>query len=308
VCAEPAIRYIAKHFTGCTISLLTTFPEVFSHLNKIEKIYDVNQGNPNWDKYFVLDCYYAAEALHSEFVHNFNMAIPDYIATCLLKGQLPVSDRNIVQIPTETERRSVPPRQVVIHAGRHWPSKTFPKYWWDEILSLLMLNRIQPTLIGANIDDKKRGTVDVDPTGCLDLRDKLTVRQSVAVLQQASVVITNDSAPLHMAASGDAWIGFMSTVRHPDYVSHWRPNENGRNVWAYKMHDFAKGRMWSGSDTSPLKNGAKYDVIDQATLCSWLPSPNDVVDWTLERLDEENAKQNLKTRFEKTSAFATDRN
>lgn len=285
VCAEPTIRFAIKNFTGCEVSILTPFPELFVHLKSgLKKILNTKSGSPVWDDYFVLDCYYAAEALHSEFVQNFNMSIPDYIATCVLKGQLPVSDRNITLKPTAIEEASVPPMQVVIHPGRHWVSKTFPKAWYDQITDGLLLNKVQVAFIGADMKDSDRGTVDVRTTGCIDLRNKLNVRQSISVLQRAKVVLTNDSAPLHMAASGNAWIGFVSTVRHPDFVSHWRPNKDGKNEWAFKMHDFSKGRMWADTDTSPIRNGSKYDIIDQPTLNSWLPKPDDVVDWVLEKL------------------------
>jgi ADP-heptose:LPS heptosyltransferase len=219
-------------------------------------------------------------------MHNFNMAIPDYIATCLFKGQVPVQDRNIVLKPVLNELSLVmhPKRQVVIHPGRHWVTKTFPKDWWDEVISEFILNRVQPTLIGANLDDNKRGTVDVNATGCMDLRDKLSIMESVELLQHASVVLTNDSAPLHMAASGNAWIGFFSTVRHPDFTMHWRPTPMGENQFGYKMQDLAKGCIYQTTDVSPARNGAKYDVIDQPTLRSWLPDPADVVKWALDRL------------------------
>lgn len=286
VCAEPAIRYVAKNFVGCDISIVTPFPELYRHI-PLKKAYNPNVEKPDWDKYYVLECYHSADALQSEFVHNFNMAIEDYIAVCLIKGQLPVTDRNIILEPTEIERKSIPPQQVVIHAGKHWVSKSFPKWWWDNVIVELVAKGVQPTLIGADMEGGKRGTVDVDTTGCLDLRNKLSVMQSVAVLQDAQVVLSNDSAPYHMAASGDAWIGVLSTVRHFDFIGHWRSVEQefgGHNLWNFKTENLALGQMWKNSDTSPAKNGAKYDVIDQATLISWLPEPEQVVEWTMGKL------------------------
>ena len=190
VCAEPAIRYACEAFNGCTISLVTPFPDLFMHL-PIVKFYGLKENKPDWDKYNVLRCYYDATELQSEFVHNFNMAIGDYIATCLFKGQIPVADRDIrVQGIQPSERQD-----VVVHAGRHWVSKTFPKHWWDEVLAMLIDSGVRPCLIGAKIDDGRRGYVDVDPEGCLDLRDKLSIQESLGILQTAGVVLTNDSAP-----------------------------------------------------------------------------------------------------------------
>src|ERR1700727_3950443 len=145
VCAEPAIRFAALNFKGCEVSIVTPFPDLYRHI-PLKKVYNRKEGNPDWDQYNVLQCYHDAEALQSEFVHNFNMAIGDYIAVCLFKGQIPVRDRNIVLSPLALEQW--PKQRVVIHAGKHWVSKTFPKYWWDEVVSRLIANDIEPTLIG----------------------------------------------------------------------------------------------------------------------------------------------------------------
>jgi hypothetical protein len=108
--------------------------------------------------------------------------------------------------------------------------------------------------------------------------------QSVSALQSAKVVLTNDSAPYHMAASGSAHIGVFSTVRHIDFIGHWRPDESNQNRWNHKIENLAHGSMWNEADVSPARNGAKYDVIDHATLMSWLPEPEFVVHWTLKKL------------------------
>jgi ADP-heptose:LPS heptosyltransferase len=288
ICSEPAIRYAKKHFKGSNISIITPFPEVFRHIG-FHDLFDLNlERKPEWHNYFVMECYHSADALQSEFVHNFNMAIEDYICVSLFKGMIPVADRNIVIRPSAIERDYVKSQQIVIHAGKHWISKTFPKRWWDKVISTLHNAGISPTLIGAKVDDGKRGYVEVDSSKCLDLRDKLTVMESAAVLQRAQIVLTNDSAPLHMAASGDAFIGFLSTVRHPDFVGHWRPDSSGKNTWMHKMENLSRGHLWQDSDVSPTKNGGKYDVIDFETMMTWLPEPETVATWALGKLSGRN--------------------
>lgn len=292
ICSEPAIRFARQHFSGCEISIVTNFPEVFRHI-PFKKVFNCKKDEkPNWPDYHVFECYHAAEALQSEFVHNFNMAIDDYIAVSLFKGQVPVKDRNIVLVPTQLEEHSFPPQDVVIHAGKHWMSKTFPKKWWDLVIHHLLASGIQPALIGAKLEDGKRAYVEVDATHCVDLRDKLTVMQSVSVLQRAKVVLTNDSAPYHMACSGNGkrldgpTIGVFSTVRHPDFIGHWRPDLLGNNRWNLGVENLAKGCMWQESDVTPTRNGGKYDVVAYETLMSWLPEPVEVKDWVLSKLSK----------------------
>ena len=95
VCAEPAIRFAVKNFKDCAVSLVTPYPELFTHLELRQVLNQKTEKNINWDAYHVLRCYYGADEMQSEFVQNFNMSIPDYIATCLFKGQIPVEDRDI---------------------------------------------------------------------------------------------------------------------------------------------------------------------------------------------------------------------
>jgi hypothetical protein len=289
ICAEPAIRFAQKNFEGSTISLTTPFPDLYRHIPNIKKIYNVAKGEkPNWDDYYVFECYHAAEALQSEFVHNFNMAIEDYISVSLFKGMIPVKDRNIVLCPTELESQAFPPQEVVIHAGKHWVAKSFPKKWWDEVISELFELGITPTLVGARVDDGKRGYVEVNSEGCVDLRDKLSIMQSVAVLQRAKVVLTNDSAPYHMACStkgeiAESYVGVFSTIRNFDFIGHWRPSDFG-NQWNHRVENLAKGQMWQDTDVTPARNGGKYDVCNYETIMSWLPSPEFVAAWVQQKL------------------------
>ena len=259
--------------------------------DRVHLFYVQKDENPHWPDYHVLECYHAAEALQSEFVHNFNMAIEDYICVSLFKGMIPVADRNIILKPNILERNSMPPQKVVIHAGKHWISKTFPKVWWDEVISQLVGHGLTPCLIGAKLEDGKRAYVDVDSSRCLDLRDKLTVMQSVALLQQAGVVLSNDSAPYHMACSGDGerldgpHVGVFSTVRHFDFIGHWRPDKSGINRWCLGVEDLSHGSLWENDHVDPSRNGGKYDVVDYATLMSFLPTPKSVGEWVKIKLN-----------------------
>ena len=67
----------------------------------------------------------------------------------------------------------------------------------------------------------------------------------------------------------------------------------GKNVWCHRTEDLALGCMWNRQDTSPARNGAKYDVIDYDTLLSWLPTPASVVEWTLAKLDRAKVNRRL---------------
>lgn len=280
ICAEPTLRYAFKKFKDCNISLASEHPELFSHL-PWKNVYDLKKHQPFWDKYFVFETITSPNSdLTWQFFSHCLVNCVDFPSLCALRSQLPVEDRQIILTPGTPENLFIPhDYHVFIHAGKHWPSKTFPKDWWDAVLYGLIKKGLTPVLIGADTDDN-RGTVDVNPEGCLDLRNKISINDSIWLLQKAKVLLTNDSAPLHMAASGEAWIGYIATCKHPDYITHWR---NG--VWQWREENLGLGGMWDLADYCPnSKQEITVDKIDEATLRTWLPEPEKVVQWTLSKL------------------------
>lgn len=283
ICAEPTIRYAIKAFKDCTVSLASEHPELFAHL-PLKKVYDLKEYQPLWYKYFVFDTIVPPSHMMWEYVNHMLTNCVDFPSLCALRCQLPVSDKQIImhpKAPKELELHQAVNfnKSVFVHPGRHWQSKTFPKDWWDAVLTGLFNEAVIPIVIGANTDDN-RGTVDVNTINCVDLRNKLSITDCTWLLQRATVLITNDSAPLHMAASGDAWIGFIATCKHPDLISHWR---NGQ--WSWREKNLGKGGLWDVVSHCPNKNEeVTAEKVDEELLRSWLPEPEEVVSWTLEKL------------------------
>jgi ADP-heptose:LPS heptosyltransferase len=284
IVAEPAIRWAIENFDGFEFSVETWFPELFQHLG-LKKIYNTTKERADKTQYHVFKSMYPTPELVSEFVRYAGMQRVDYCAMALWGRQLPIEDRQIRLAPTLKDMQIIPALQVnrstvVLHPGRTWQTRTMPKDWWDPIVKSLVSRGLRPLIIGAEWTDGKRGTVPIEVEGCLDVRGKLSMLETVAVLQGAGVVLTNDSAPLHMAASGDAWIGFLSTVNEPFCITHWRDGK-----WGHKMHDFAKGGMYQVKKTYPDTRDALFmNEIDDSIFRSWLPSTEEIVEWTMEKL------------------------
>lgn len=284
ICAEPTLRYAFKTFKNCEISLASEQPDLFMHL-PFKDVINLKKHRPIEENYLVFETITSpGKDLTWQFVSHCLTNCVDFPSICALRMQLPTADKEIIMHPPEPKDLKIAQlgarmRTVYVHPGRHWPSKTFPKDWWDAVLAGLSKAGIEPILIGGDTDDN-RGTVDVSTDGCLDLRNKIGITDSVWLLQRGTVLLTNDSAPLHMAASGDAWIGFVATCKHPDYIGHWR---NGK--WLYKEHNFGKGGMWELTDHVPNKEEeVTVEFVNEEVLRSWLPEPQEVVKWTLEKL------------------------
>ncbi len=294
ICAEPTLRHALKKFPNCKVSLASEQPQLFRHL-KFDETFDLKRVQPLWDKYL---CFRTieeqAKSLHAEFIGHLLTNCVDYVSICALRCMLPVAEREVKLEPSEEVRDAVADSVdlsqplVAVHAGKHWQSKTFPKDWWDAVLGRLIQLGCVPVLVGADTDDN-RSTVDVNTDGCIDLRNALGIMESVALLQQVGVLLTNDSSPLHMAASGDAWIGFVATCKHPDLISHWRAGQ-----WAWRMKNFGTGGMWDLLDFCPNKGDKESEVsaefVPEETLRSWLPAPDAIAGWAAERQKEWRAE------------------
>jgi len=284
VCAEPTLRYALKMFKGCKISLVSEHPELFTHLN-FHEVFDLKTSKPDYDKYLLFDTITPPDDSNMVwlfFSHMLTNCV-DFPSMCALRLQLPVADKEIClfgeepkDLPDEIKHRII--NGVIVHPGRHWQSKTFPKQFWDTVLAGLKSQKITPIIIGGDADDN-RGTVNVDTSDCIDLRNKLTLQESIWALKRAAVLLTNDSAPLHMAASGDAFIGFIATCKHPDLISHWRNGE-----WSWREKNFGKGGIWDTVDFCPNK-GEKVEAefVAPELLKTWLPDPYIMASWAAER-------------------------
>lgn len=283
ICAEPTLRYALKMFKDCEIFLASEAPELFSHLN-FKRVFDLKEEIPNYQRYFVFDTITPPDESNMvwQFFSHMLTNCVDFPSLCSLRLQLPVSEKEIQlngKRPSNLDLSEVIDG-VIVHPGRHWQSKTFPKEFWDRVLYGLRCRGIVPVIIGANADDN-RGTVDVDTTGCVDLRNKLSLVESVWCLQRCQVLLTNDSSPLHMAASGDAWIGYVATCKHPDMITHWR---NGQ--WQYREHNFGKGGIWDVIDFCPNKaQKVEAEFVPPELLLSWLPDPAEMADWAAHKVE-----------------------
>ena len=285
ICAEPTLRYALKTFKGAEISLASECPELFGHL-KFKDVFDLRKVQPHWSRYLAFNTIYPIEHLQWQFMSHMITNCVDYPSLCAFRCQLPVADREVCLRPDtvsqQTAHHVLPSNSVVIHPGRHWPSKTFPKDWWDDVINGIAQAGAVPVIIGADtkVSGGNQGTVDVNPYNAVDLRNKLNVMESVALLQRAKVLITNDSSPLHMAASGDATILYVATCKHPDYITHWR-----RGVWGWRMENMGKGGIWDHQDYLPNKTSRiDVDKVPEELLRSWLPSPEEAVERALAHL------------------------
>lgn len=293
LCSEPTVRYALENFVSAGLAekiyVVTRFPEIFSHLD-VEVIEVAPDGKIELEggrgQYHFLYCGHPEGNLqHMFFTHN-NMLPVDYPALSALRLQLPLKYRP-VQCKVSDTSLEVSSDMVYVHAGAHWKSKRFPTEWWDEVLNQLADCGLIPVLIGGppTEDQSNPGTVNVNPSGCLDLRGKLSIADSAEHLSKAKVLLTNDSFPLHLATIGGAHIGFFATAKSPEYLMHYRHTDDGIQL-GWRMENLARGGAYERT-LLPNAEMNHLSVATQEELAKWLPHPKLVAEW---------AKQNVEKR------------
>lgn len=315
VCAEPVLRWALENYKHVEMSLASHHLPLFRHL-KFKELWDLNNKKkfPEWQKYFVIKTIAEESNLVWEFMNHMLCNSVDYISLNMFRKQLPIESR-IIKLEPESAKiklnfdeldlfdpnTGLPKKPwCLVHAGKHWQVKTFPKDWWDGVLDSLLSRGVTPILIGANSTiansmnkdgtPETVGTVDVDTRGCIDLRNRTSLNDLVWLCQNTKVLLSNDSSPIHIAASGQAWIGFVATVKHPDYLMHWRKEKSvfgddiGEPVYGWRTKDFGKGGVWDIATDCPNNTvPVSVDTVDDETLRSWLPSPEEFAAWAADR-------------------------
>lgn len=260
ICAEPAIRFGMKNFRGVEWHLASRCPSLYKHLSWAS-VTDTRVSEPAWGEYNNFQTVTAPDHMIWEYMSHALMHCVDYSALCMFRMMLPNADKEIQLPDFKTENDLVnlitgPAKKtfVVVHAGRHWPSKTFPKAWWDEVVGKLKRCGFKPVLIGATVT-KDIGYVDVDPTDCVDLRDRLTIPEFIELLKGCSFLLSNDSSPIHAAAAGHAFIGMLASCKHPDFLTHWRLGRFG-----FRTKNLSKDGAWNHLDYSPVRIGDDLQI------------------------------------------------
>lgn len=276
VTAEPTVRFILNQIPEAECSLLCETPEIFSHLDFKSVFTDESQVDLS--KHYVVRNLWNYQSLLSEFLSHVSTHCVDHASIAMLRMQLPTADREI-RLPDFSHADSAineviqsPNDWIVIHAGKHWPSKTVPGEWWGAVIDELR-GDFKVCLIGKQVDENV-GYVDLCRSDCLDLTNALVITELVQLLKGCRYLLTTDSAPIHIAAAGNAFIGFIASPKRPDFLYHWR-----HGTWAWFMKAFNRDGLYNYLPASPIQeNDVRVDKMNHELWKKILPDPKSVAD------------------------------
>lgn len=304
VCAEPVVRYIReKVYPDARIYAISTYPELFSHIRGIT----VSDKPPDIkvDAVYRMDFHPDRTKSHHQNM-IYNLAHPvDYISLQTLKRILPVKDKQI-RLPinplsdprvtaAEVKIFKIWPnfgsqKMVLVHPGTGWESKTFPTSWWQAVIDGLSAMGLEVGIIGRNL--QKAGiTPEVEhsflpvqiPENGIDFRDKLSTLELAVLIKYAPALISNESAPIHIAGAFNNNIILIPTNKHPEHVLPYRHG----SVW-YKAAALYKNAAFEDYQFRPSNAEAESIARLKKPIEYYLPDPQEVIETTYNMIARES--------------------
>jgi ADP-heptose:LPS heptosyltransferase len=291
--SEPAVRFMVK--TLCpneNVVLVTRNPEIFEHLKV--PMYHTDMEVPERHTYLKLQNMGRIEDVFFHFIMPHDTHYADIAALRIMKRTLPIQERNITL--SEGERPTIGAdfpweRAIIVHPGKGWDSKTFPADVWESYIETFIRNGINVVIIGKKIDEKQgyialnmeklEDTASRGPARILDTRDKLDMRELFWVISKCPGLISNDSAPVHIAGAYDNHIGIIATCKHPDYILPYRKG----NPY-YKAVNLEERKLYLENRLPPnYIDSATIDHASEESMRAAAPDPMKVLRWVDTFLD-----------------------
>lgn len=235
ISAEPAIRYIQDIYKDDDLIIVSHYPQVFAHLGiphyqtGEDYIEDAKDRKPLWSLPTV-------DHPAWKVVSHALMNAYDYAALLMTRGTFPEDFPKQTKFGEQyysTKHPKFPysifeksaltdwSRVVLLHPGKGWQSKTFPGDVWESYVKVVRDLDLIPILIGKRISEEQ-GVVEFDTTGAIDLIDKLSLEELIGAISVAPVLISNDSAPIHIAGAFQNYIGLIATCKRPEFILPYR--------------------------------------------------------------------------------------
>ncbi|RYC30483.1 hypothetical protein D3273_18270 [Lichenibacterium minor] len=134
-------------------------------------------------------------------------------------------DRHLAGIPAGR-------RKVVLHPGVTDPNRTWPPQFWQALAEDLVAAGDAVIVVGETRSQDGRSVASLDRPSVLDLTDRLTLDETLALLRRCDILISGDSGPIQLAGASDiAIVGLYSVVAGSNRLPH-RPGDHARRAVA----------------------------------------------------------------------------
>jgi hypothetical protein len=249
--AEPVVREIRRLYPHDHLIVASHWPELFNNLDyEIDEVVDIRKYINPPDVVHAFHTY--SDPTQSDawkYMTHVFMHSTDFSSLHTIRRQLG-PEKKLIQIKyTGEEAFSMREKlgiqspielvgAILIHPGRSWFTKTLDAKVWQEVIDTLARQHHKVIVIGKdgkylgpNRGGDNIGLTSVKiPSNVIDARDKLTVKETLALIDASAVLVSNDSAPIHLAGATNTWVVGFFTAKHPDFVLPFRVNPETREI------------------------------------------------------------------------------
>ena len=282
--AEPTLRYLNEIYKDSTEIVITChWPRLFEHLN--HKIIEHSE-NIQTVPFYKMHTFNDPTTVTYSVISNLLCHTVDYCSICALQRVLPLENKIIKLEKTHNDDEELLKtldgfdlsKAVLVHPGRHWDSKSFPKEWWQKVVDGIS-KKIPVCLIGTD-EHENRGAYQLDlPENSINLIDRTTIGTLISAVSIAPILVSNDSAPVHIAGAFDNWIVLIPTCKHPDHILPFRKNHEGKITNYHKAISLYKKLTLDDCDQRPTPwiDGGATAEIKKDSWESYIPEPSEVI-------------------------------
>ncbi|MDG0816870.1 glycosyltransferase family 9 protein [Bdellovibrio svalbardensis] len=265
--AEPVLREIRCLYPEARLVVRSTWPELFENLPyEVETLDRWNGPDVNASLEFLtypLQHEKESRPLNPAFSHT-----TDYCSINALGRILPPEKKQITLgykkddleavlklIPTTVDLS----KAICIHPGLSWPNRTLNENTWFEFIAGLPQDR--PVILIGQSNSNTSGVMTFKaPTHVIDLRQKLSLKQTLALLDKSFMLVTNDTGTLHLAGATDIWIAAFFSARHSAFV--WPYRNQTQNYKTIELN--SRPHCWPCTMNRPQTHGSE----SQLTQCT----------------------------------------
>jgi ADP-heptose:LPS heptosyltransferase len=228
--AEPVIRYISQQAYPDQNVVVFTAPQynrIIEHIDTVRVINSMDELEPD-TAYYHVSTYKDMWDSSWKYMNQNLMHVTDFASLLTIRRILPYKDKEIILNVRDEDYKILDEflgegfdynNLVLIHPGRSWESRTFPKEWWEEIIKGLTDNGHHVGIIGKHVDDELGYIqLDYESDKVHNFIDMLELGELFALIDRSECLVTNDSSPVHIAGAFDNWIVLIPTSRHPEHL------------------------------------------------------------------------------------------
>ena len=268
ISAEPTVRFMRETlYPEADFYLLTKkyFQPLFQHIKNMRFLEEGEILPERIDAVLEFNTHPTIHDPNNDYNTSFGHYCPhpmlhsvDWVSLCCTNRQLSREQKRIQIEYTPDDLQEIidicetPEDLVLVHPGRGWETKSFPVGWWQDVIDTLDREGYRVGIIGREVSDE-HGYVPVKcPPNGVDFRDKTSIMGLVALIANAPVLVTNDSAPVFMAGAFDNYMIVIPTCKEGDMIMPFRYGSqdyraiamNKKSIWADQPFRIPDRNTW----------------------------------------------------------------